>query len=228
MRSRTDSMASSALPGSASTPGGMTTDPSGTAVSPPGAESCGAPAAGSSIRTPLPSMRRTTRLPSRLVTMRTPSLPTLTSASPCCAPAAESAGGGSGAGAAGGAGGSAGVGGATRIPSGVTETITLTRSFGSEASTTIAGPPSKSQLLSIAPATSTSSDRRKNLPQPTEASQSPNRLAAAASRGAAARAPAATSAAICAPRPWPRCSRLAVFGSGSALMARRIVVRLLG
>jgi len=45
----------------------------------------------------------------------------------------------------------------------------------------IAGPPSNSQLLSIAPATSTSRARRKNLPQPIEVSQSPNRLAEAVS-----------------------------------------------
>ncbi len=93
-----------------------------------------------------------------------------------------------------------------RTPSGVTETTTFTRSFGSDASTMIAGPPSNNQLLTIAPATSTSKDNRKNLPQLIEASQSPKRLAAAVSRGAATRAPAAMSAAICAPRPWPCCS----------------------
>ena len=67
----------------------------------------------------------------------------------------------------------------------------------------IAGLPSNSQLLTIAPATSNSSESRKNLPQPIEVSQSPKRLAADASLGAAARAPAATSAIICALRPWP-------------------------
>ncbi len=184
-----------------------------------------APGGGSSrMRTPLPSISRATRLPSFRVTTRTPSGPTLTSASFAAdASACASGAGGAAApgtpgrlGSAGGFGGWGGFGGAggeILTPSGVTETITLTRLFGSAVSTMIAGPESNSQLFSIAPAINSSSDKRKNLPQPIDVSQSPNRCAASFSFGAATRAPAATSAAMRDARPWLRPLSVVEFGS---------------